>query len=74
MFGRFTHCVLNSPDFQKALFIFRKLRLWNYRNWICNILAFEKELARRRLSGCYTAADAEAYADGSFDWLKEPLL
>ena len=32
------------------------------------IIAFEKELARRKLSGCYTVADAEAYADGSWDW------
>lgn len=32
------------------------------------IIAFEKELGRRKLSGCFTAADAEEYAAGSFEW------
>ncbi len=32
------------------------------------IIAFEKELARRKLSGCFTVADAKEYAAGSFDW------
>lgn len=36
-----------------------------------NILAFEKELARRKLSGCYTAADAEEYAAGNYEWAKD---
>ncbi len=40
-----------------------------FENELMNaILAFEKELARRKLSGCYTAADAEEFAAGSFVW------
>lgn len=35
------------------------------------IIVFEKELARRKLSGCFTVADAQDYAKGSFEWPEE---
>ena len=35
------------------------------------IIDFEKELARRKHTGCYTVEDSENYAGGSFDWPEE---
>jgi len=32
------------------------------------IIAFERELACRKCSGCFTVGDAEQYAEGTFEW------
>ena len=35
------------------------------------VVAFELELARRKLDGCYTVGDAQEYADGKYEWKEE---
>lgn len=42
-----------------------------YDELLNKIIAFEKELARRKLSGCYTVGNAMQYAEGNFGFPAE---
>ncbi len=46
-----------------------KYKSARYENDLLNgIVDFEKELARRKHTGCFTVGDSENYAAGNFDW------